>query len=352
MFKWFRKDSDVKTIERYLELITSKITKHEATLSRLRANGRRYKGAITLYGILFYAIYFIIWALFLAKNSTNKRKWALETLPLIVAPFVLYVLRNGISSYYARRVSNEELSLQDLQAQQKEKIEEFKTKTGFYTTKSLIDRYSASEGSPRDATTNSTSSSPLATKKLNPKASKNDLTSPRLPQMRSSPRLLTQAQITPQRNFPPQSLLGTVPTPSSLSGTPQKNSQPQLSPTAEFAPNADLLAATQARTRHWYDRMLDVIVGEDEGSDQSRYKLEQKVRERDERIAGLELELLKLRKVANQSPEEEHHSAPEITMEDSKIESSGVAVRSAQPKIRKSKRRTEMQGNVDDDESD
>lgn len=355
MFKWFRKDTDVKSIEKNLELIASKITKHEASLSKLRANGRRLKGAVTLYGVLFYAIYATVWALFLAKHTENKRKWLLETLPVVGWPIGLYVIRNGISTYYEKRISSEESTLASLQLQQKEKIEEFKTKTGFYTTKSLIDRYSAPDtsSSPR-AANNSASSSPIANKKQSPVSLQQEQ---RLQQqqMRSSPRLQTQSQITPQRNIP-QSLLGTVPTPASLSGTPAKR-QAQGPPfTAEFAPNADALPPQESqRDRHWYDRMLDVIVGEDEGSDHSRYKLEQKIREREERIAGLELELLKLRKSVDLPPSDEPEQQPEFEVKDVRVDdtsegSTSVIGKPEQMKMRKSKRRVERKYSSGDTE--
>lgn len=358
MFKWFRKDTDVKSLEKSLEVLASKINKHEALLSKLRANSRRFKGAVTLYGILFYAIYLAIWALFLARKYTDRRKWIFETLPVLIGPFLLYIIRNAISSYYERRIFNEEATLDTLRSQQKEKIEDFKNKTGFYTTKNLIERYSTSENtsSPRVAS-GSAANSPAVSKQSTPNSTQQRQVKQQVPQQAmSSTRLQSQSQITPQRPIP-QSLLGTVPTPASLSGTPTRAMQQEPQRTAEFAPNADALP-TEHRDRHWYDRMLDVIVGEDEGSDHSRYKLEKKVREREERIAGLELELLKLKKMLDQQQPDTHKDDDQIMHDSKSVKeidsggSTGIAGTGDTVKTRKSTRRSKKEDKSSSEEEE
>lgn len=356
MFKWFRKESDVKALEKDLASLASKINKQEASLSQLRANARRFKGAITLYCALFYAVYFAIWLLFFARNTVHGRKWMFETLPVVLGPVVIYLFRSSVAAYYQRRLTSAEGTLDTLKSQQKEKIEEFKTKTDFYTTKSLIDRYSGAD----TASQKIQGPKVVSSKPLQPDTPTNlqkPLQADRVQQGNSSsPRFLPQSQLTPQR-MNPASLVGTVPTPASLSGTPvrQYNEPPKI---AEFAANAD--APTHHVERHWYDRMLDIIVGEDEGNESSRYKLEHRLRERDEKIAGLELELLKLRKVAESQevPEQESKSnTPEKHSTDSsekqvtsKIGSSSVSKGDAGTKTRQSKRNQDVLESAADEE--
>ncbi|CCG83019.1 Putative uncharacterized protein [Taphrina deformans PYCC 5710] len=348
MFKWFRKDTDVKSLEKELANLASRVTKHEASLSRFRASARRYKGAITLYGILFYVIYFAVWIAFLARKTQDTRRWTIETLPVVGIPIIIYLLRSVISTYYDRRIATEESSLDSLKLQQKEKIEEFKTKTDFYTTKSLIDRYSNTEndtaGTPGNNKSKSIVGSPVTGTKVQHGSV---VSSPQQiqHQLHQSPRLATQSQMTPQRQQ--QSLLGTVPTPSSLSGTPKTTTKQEPPRIAEFAPNAE--AHNVAADRHWYDRLLDVVIGEDEGNDKSRHRLEQTIRTKDEKITGLELEILRLQKLVNapkeisDSPAEampEKHSSTKIEPIVVEQQASGRDDSASTAKPRKSNRRT------------
>ena len=53
----------------------------------------------------------------------------------------VYTLYKLIESYYSRRIENEESILEALRAEQRQKVEELKEKTNFYSTQSLLDRY-------------------------------------------------------------------------------------------------------------------------------------------------------------------------------------------------------------------
>ena len=327
MFKWFKKESDVKTLEKELAVIATKINKHEAHVSSLRSTARRLKGVVTLYGLMLYAIYFAIWIMFYMKSRHDKRAWILHALPIFFVPLAIYVVRVGLSSFYTRRISNEEGNLETLKSTQKEKIEEFKNKTDFYTTKSLIDRYSG------ESTTSSAPTTPTATRKNQAAHLTSSASS-----VRQSPRLQTQSQLTPQK-VSPQSLKGTIPTPHTLSGLVQ-NDEP---PSAEFAPNAEASIHVPSVT-HWYDRILDVIIGEDEANEHSRYQLEQKLRAKDEKISAMELELMKLRQAAQ--PE------PTASIDDSKTDLGSSSIDQESKKTIRTRKsaRTKAGASSDDDE--
>lgn len=367
MFKWFKKETDVQALEKELASLATKVNKHEASLSQFRSNARRYKGAVTLYSVLFYAVYLAIWAAFLARNTHARSRWMMETAPIVVVPVMIYLLRSAVASYYTQRISTEESSLEILKSSQREKIEEFKTKTNFYTTKNLIDRYSGG-GDVQPASTPESKKSAIpvggSSSSSNRKETAQHAESP-LQLRGQAPRLQPQSQFTPQRMNHPAALVGTVPTPPSLSGSSIQQRQVQDMPRiAEFAPNADAHQSTSSGSgngngdRHWYDRMLDVIVGEDEGSEKSRYHLERTIREREETITHLELELIKLRKMAgvSASPSKDRDAETELrgteTDADAVQEGSTAleAATSIAVKTRKSKRTSKKAGNDDDED--
>lgn len=321
MFKWFKKESDVKGLEKELAAIANKINKHDAYVSSLRSTSRRYQGALTLYGVLSYVMYLMVWILIYMKDRSDTRKWFLHTLPIVLVPLVIYGLRRFLSEFYTRRIGNEETSLQSLRSTQKEKIEEFKAKTDFYSTKSLIDRYSGE---------NPASSAPATPLKAKPAPNTGSILRDNAGSAGQSPRLSTQSSITPLKSTP-RSLQGTIPTPSSLSGTINQSDVIQSHHTTEeFAPNAGPVHSG-ALTTHWYDRILDVIIGEDEANQHSRYQLEQKLRSRDEKISAMEVELMKLRQMTKSD-------SSDIGDEDKTSQSSGTSHKGQSTPTRRSAR--------------
>lgn len=267
-----RQDSNTKTLEKELADLSNRIAKHEVDLSRYRSAGRRMRGAVTLYGVLAFVAYLAVWALFFARDRSDTRLWVERAAPVIVIPSILYLVRAALDLFWGRRVDGAETALEALRTQQRDKVEQFKTKTDFYTTKSLIDRYEspkgksgASEGKEAKANTTPRRSQPTS--------------------QQGTPKN------TPQRQVLQKSLEGTTPTPQRLSGVGAVQRQLPAQHAAEQSPPPP----SEPVPQFWYDRVLDVIVGEDDSQPTSRFQLERKVRERDERIQKMELEMMKLK---------------------------------------------------------
>ncbi|KAG4300698.1 hypothetical protein PCK1_003127 [Pneumocystis canis] len=145
--KWdtYGQDSSTNSYERILSQLAMEINHHESRLSTFRHRSIRVKRLFTLYCTILYLIYFLIWILFYMRKTENIEKWFLKFSILIISLFGIYFGRIIFTAYYTKIISSEELNLEHLRTRQREKVEELKTKTNFYSTQSLIDRYSNSQ---------------------------------------------------------------------------------------------------------------------------------------------------------------------------------------------------------------
>lgn len=138
------------------------------------------------------------------------------------------------STFYKRRERFEEASLKKLKAKQKAKVEELKKKTSYYTTRNLIERFDESR---RDAKTTG-----------------------------ASPRNKGELRL---RNGQPLTHRPSASTPNARIA-PSTRPVPVQTPSGHFRPPPP---EAKPYERHWYDRLVDVIVGENEASPNSKYAL-------------------------------------------------------------------------------
>ncbi|BFZ57319.1 hypothetical protein PYCC9005_004371 [Savitreella phatthalungensis] len=281
---------DAKSLEKEITVLADKISEHETRLSRLQADDRQIRGALTLYGLLIWILYVGIWTLLFARDKDDLGVYFKRGLPVLLGPVVIFSLRWLQSSYYRSRIESHSTSLTALKKQQKEKIETFKQKTDFYSTKSLIERYEGGESSSPSTPSRTPAKAPASTKST-PRGTPQNLAL----QQPNMGKVNTPLKQSLSRAASMRSLEGTIPTPPHLSGAKQRPAQVQ--PQTAIAPTTVTSAPDQPTLpyeRHWYDRVLDVLVGEDESQPSSRFQLEKKIRERDEKIHQLELEIIKL----------------------------------------------------------
>lgn len=223
-----------------LSNLSAKIQTNESALSAVRLKSRRVKGLFTLYAGFAYVLYLVVLILLV-----GWRRWkASSALGVIVIPGCIAGVRYIVKWVYDRRINGLEAHLEVLKLEQKEKIEQLKTKTNFYSTQSLLERYGGPQSTPTREQTQSSSAE----------------SSPALRKRKS--RLVN----TPSRNSTPEH-------PNQrLSAGPQQLSMPsQLSSVVAQAP--PLASPEPIGPPKWYDRLLDVIVGEDESKPQNRYAL-------------------------------------------------------------------------------
>ncbi|EJC99141.1 uncharacterized protein FOMMEDRAFT_170500 [Fomitiporia mediterranea MF3/22] len=221
IFGWFKK-KEPENYEEVLESLALDIRKRQMRLSEIRLRERRTTLLITLYTLA-------IWAAYIAAWYAGWRP--LKAFPIFIGPIIIQFSRRIAQTWYERIGNAEEKTLKELQSQQRSKVEEFKKKMNYYSTKNLIERYD----SPSAPNT------------------------PARPRPDAPPGArLQQGQMTLQRGVQGQP-----------NGFPQANrGQPALATQGQQVP-------LSPPRKQWYDKLADALLGDDELSDnpKNRYAL-------------------------------------------------------------------------------
>lgn len=188
----------------------------------------------------------------------------------------IYAVRLGLVSYYNYRISKVQFQLDDLQKQRDTTIEKLKAATKYNSTQELLKKYG---GSPSPKTKPfGVSEGRAASKDDNSRISGGGRTSFIPPPTANIPGKsgLVSLPDTSQRFSPnrkaPQSR-------SPLTQNPPLSADSTVAPShdsAEFAPNAFAAAPQYAQSKEsprWYDRLMDVILGDDESLPRNRLAL-------------------------------------------------------------------------------
>ncbi|KAJ3515675.1 hypothetical protein NLJ89_g1599 [Agrocybe chaxingu] len=151
------KEEDYETV---LSNLASDIQKRQVHLSEIRLRERRSTLLVTLYTLAAWAAYVSIWYLDALpsfqrggyiRNANVER--AVKGFPVIIGPIVVLFIRRVVQIWYKRKGDAEERSLKDLMKIRRDKVEEIKKKTNYYSTRDLLQRYdeapSATPGRPR-----------------------------------------------------------------------------------------------------------------------------------------------------------------------------------------------------------
>ena len=179
----------------------------------------------------------------------------------------------SVTTYYDYRISNTQKYLEQLTKERDETIERLKAATKYNSTQQLLEKYGAS---------------PKPKQQTAPSSAKKDQ-GPQRPQRPQGPRTNIAPPPTANIQRIPSQQPQTPPKRLAQGASPQGPRQAQMlppppdSPGAEFAPNAydaaeltrqysSSTAATFTQT-HWYDRILDALLGEDETQPKNRLVL-------------------------------------------------------------------------------
>ncbi|KIM38686.1 hypothetical protein M413DRAFT_447644 [Hebeloma cylindrosporum] len=230
-----KSEEDYETV---LSNLANDIQKRQTKLSEIRLRERRSTLVVTLYTLAAWVGYVSLWYLnalpglkdgrYIRNGSTEK---VFKTLPVIIGPIMVLFIRRVVQIWYKNKGDAEEKTLKDLMKTRRDKVEEIKKKTNYYSTRDLLQKYD--ESSP---------STPLP-RRLNPGQP------PSTPQGRPIPN---NGKIVPQTPAPPSSGL-------------QSHLSP-MTPSYQVAPPR----------KQWYDKLADAILGDDDAtfaSPSARYAL-------------------------------------------------------------------------------
>ncbi|KAJ5771063.1 Pyrroline-5-carboxylate reductase [Penicillium nucicola] len=260
-------DNSAASFEKTLSTLSTKIGQATTQLDQQRQSSRRFKALWTLYSTFAYLFYSIILALILGWESWGIKEYA----AIGGGPVVIYAVRTTSSKVFNYRINRLQRHLDDLHKQREVTIEKLKVATKYNSTQQLLEKYGGAspEPSPNRKASGEKQKSPqqpqqpVARTGLPPPPTANIRRPP------SSPQTPTNAP-SPQPPSSPQEL---------ARGSPQFQQQPFAPPPypqqpteqAEFAPNAYSTNAGQGvESPHWYDRLLDVLLGEDETQPRNR----------------------------------------------------------------------------------
>ncbi|SMR49323.1 unnamed protein product [Zymoseptoria tritici ST99CH_3D1] len=269
--------TDAASFEKVLSQLSTKINKTSAQNDRYRQRQRRYKVLWTLYSTFAYILIAAILTLVTGWENWN----ILEYSAIAGAPVLIYSIRTGLDAYYNYRLANSQNHLNDLTKQREAAIEKLKAATKYNSTQQLLEKYGGSPPSKR-------APSPQGNGK------RKSHMGPSVPQGGRTGFAPPPTANIPGRQPPPgvvipQGTPGVVPRPPSA-GVPSPNRSPAGE---EFAPNA-FSNVSPARSPgspvspvpfqrqpsqyahdgpRWYDRILDVVLGEDETQAKNRIAL-------------------------------------------------------------------------------
>ncbi|KAJ6153579.1 hypothetical protein N7470_006538 [Penicillium chermesinum] len=260
---WKGEDNSPASFEKTLSTLSTKITQSTARLDQQRQTSRRFKALWTLYSIFAYILYSIILALVLGWESWSIKEYAAVT----GGPVLIYLVRSLGGRFFDYRISRSQKGLDDLQKQRDETIEKLKVATKYNSTQQLLEKYGG--GSPEQSPSPKPKSQDAQSKPPNrqqPPVGRTGLPPPPTANIVRNPVQPPRPEIydaPPSPNPPSQQQPSSNPPPSPPS--PQT-----LVDEPGFAPNAFSTGAQYIEQPHWYDRLLDVLLGEDEMQPRNR----------------------------------------------------------------------------------
>ncbi|KAL4888391.1 hypothetical protein BDV59DRAFT_196556 [Aspergillus ambiguus] len=255
-------DDSPASFEKTLSTLSTKISQTTARLDSHRQHARRFKALWTLYTTFAYLLYTIIVALVLGWENWGITEFA----ALIGGPIVIFGVRTGATKFFDFRINKTQRHLDDLHKQRDETIEKLKIATKYNSTQQLLEKY-AGEPSPKPSRAKGGDQ-----EKRRSDAKRKPSTPQQAPVQRTGLPPPPTANIrrpapipeTPPQVFPPS------PNPNYQQpprGPPPPNMPPSPMPAFDepgFAPNAFPSAPQYVEQHRWYDRLLDVLLGEDE----------------------------------------------------------------------------------------
>lgn len=268
--------SDAAAFEKELSQLSTKINKATAQNEQFQQRRRRYKVLWTLYTSFTYILITAILTL-----VTGWDKWgAVEYSAIAGTPLLIYAVRTGLDAFYNYRIANSQKHLNDLNKQRDEAIKRLKAATKYDSTQQLLEKYGGSPPAKKQAV-------PELKGKRQSEGGPGNRT--HTPQARTGFAPPPTANI-PSRQPPPgvqpsvpQNAAGPAPHPPNR--PPTQPAPEQNGPGEEFAPNAfsqnnfsrppALRQPPQYITEgpKWYDRIMDVVLGEDETQAKNRIAL-------------------------------------------------------------------------------
>ncbi|KAJ5469263.1 hypothetical protein N7539_008881 [Penicillium diatomitis] len=270
---WKGDDNSPAGFEKTLSTLSAKIAQSTTRLDQQRQRARRFQALWTLYSTFAYLFYSIILALVVGWETWGVKEFA----AIAGGPVLIYAVRTMITRIFDYRISRTQRHVDELNKQRDTTIEKLKVATKYNSTQQLLEKYGGE--------------SPKTTPKFKTDSpdSRRDASRSQQQQQQQGARtglpppptanIRRPAPSSPQaRSFPsPDAPSSPIPFQTPQQAQPSLPSSPSPFPSVQqmtddpgFAPNAFSNSGQYIEQSHWYDRLLDVLLGEDETQPRNR----------------------------------------------------------------------------------
>jgi hypothetical protein len=271
-------DNSAASFEKALSQLSEKITAATARNARFKHRQRKYKALWTIYTVFGYILIDIILILVTRWENWGPLSWTVVS----GGPLGIYIVRRILHAYYDSRLTAGQEHLGDLVKQRDETLEKLKATTKYDSTQILLEKYG---GSPSSKRAESSSNLPRKRQKsdngaaiqrapVDQQPARTGMPPPATANIQASPMPRQ-----PQDSTRPLSWAGGPNPPPQQAGLASANA-----PGEDFAPNAftsptrpPMLSTPSQQYAvtgpKWYDRIMDVILGDDETQAKNRLVL-------------------------------------------------------------------------------
>ncbi|EAS30142.3 uncharacterized protein CIMG_08888 [Coccidioides immitis RS] len=267
---WRGSDNSPASFEKALSHLSKRLADTNIHLDKLRHRSRRFRALWTLYTSFVYILYSLILVLVLGQG-----RWGpIEYTAICGGPVVIYVVRLAAEKFYNYRISHTQNVLDDLQKQRDQTIEKLKEATKYNSTQLLLEKYGGDSAKLKRSGNDAGSDEGRGSQKRRTPKDRTPLPLPErrtglAPPPTANIRQIESGSISP----PPQAQHDRPHTSAGFSPRPRAQ-VPAQADEPEFHPSAFSASVyTESRPPRWYDRVLDVLLGEDETLPKNRLVL-------------------------------------------------------------------------------
>ncbi|KAK4160791.1 hypothetical protein QBC43DRAFT_324964 [Cladorrhinum sp. PSN259] len=274
-WRWGKEDSSPASFERALSALSVKIKTTQTHLDQSRLRARKIKVLATLYIGFAYLVYAVVLLLVVGWKHMSALEWT----GMAGGPVLITLVRSITTIFFDYRIERLSTRLKDLQEERAKTIQKLKDATRYDSTLELLEKYGGSENK----------------QKKNKKKVEEDEEDREKGQIKGRKEHHAQEHHAARTGLPPpptaniqrRSVTPVLP-PSRIQDSPSPRPPSSIAgdSIAEFAPNAfdgkappsTFLQVPPARLAppsesHWYDRILDSLLGEDETAAKNRIVL-------------------------------------------------------------------------------
>ncbi|KAI9736233.1 MAG: hypothetical protein M1834_001119 [Cirrosporium novae-zelandiae] len=261
-----------ESFERKLSTLSKQISKNTIKVDGQRQRSRRLKVLWTLYISFAYILYSVILTLVVGFKNWGTIEYA----AVFSGPLVIYTVRLAFTAFYDFRISSTQAYLDGLHKQRDATIEKLKAATKYNTTQQLLEKYGGAPSSKSKTHRNADRQKGQSLEVDNsPQTPKGGRTGFAPPPTANVPR--RSVSLSPKGMAHPSSpdMAGNIPPRANVTGIDRPASLHSHPINEEFAPNA-FPTPTQysiPEQPRWYDRLMDVLLGEDENLPKNRMAL-------------------------------------------------------------------------------